>query len=80
MLQISESNGQPVLIAKTMCDRSHSSFYRLSPKLDIKIEIDEKNDEKLVEMLVITRVYVQKQLRQFKCIKRDTEIPDNEPE
>ena len=76
-LQISESNGQPVLITKTICDKSHSSFYRLSPKLDIKIEIDEKNDEKLVDMLVTTRLYVQKEMRQFKCIKRDTATCDD---
>jgi len=76
MLQVSESNGQPVLISKTICDKSHSSFYRLSPKLDIKIEIDEKSDDKLVDMLVTTRLYVQKEMHQFKGIKRDTAISD----
>lgn len=74
MLQVSESNGQPVLITKTICDKSHSSFYRLSPKLDTKIEIDDKNDEKLVDMLVTTRLYVQKEMHQFRGIKRDTAI------
>lgn len=77
MLQVSESNGEPVRFTKTMCEKSNSSFYRLSPKLDAKIEIDEKNDEKLIDMLVTTRLYVQREMHQFNGIKRDTKISAN---
>ena len=48
------------------------SFYRFSPKLDVAVDLDEQNTERLVDTLIITKYYFMKQIDELCGIKKDT--------
>lgn len=55
-----ETNGHIDDRAAAWCDSIDSAYYRLQPKLKEDIMMNEVNDEKLVDMLWSTKMYVQK--------------------
>lgn len=70
--QVTECNEEPVRITKAFCEKCKAHYYRLSPELDMPIELDENDDEKLVEMLIKTKWYVQANIKWFHRIKELT--------
>ena len=67
--------------ARAFCETKKISFYRLSPDLnELKEEVylDEKNSRRLVQMLMLTKWDLLKEIDQLNGIKRDTVIPSND--
>ena len=75
VLQLSESDGMPVDLARTFCDAKKISFYRLSPKMDKDIQLDEKDPNELVEMIKLTKWSLLEEEKQLCGIKDDTILP-----
>ena len=47
-------------------------FYRIIPKLDIAVDLDEQNTERLVDMLITTKKYIMEQIDVLLSIKEGT--------
>ena len=58
----------PVDNARTFCESHEVPFYRLSPKLDVAVDLDERNTERLVDVLITTKHYIIDQLESIKKI------------
>jgi len=74
---VAESDGQPVADTRAFCQTNKISYYRLSPTLKELVELDEKNDKRLVEMIILTKEFLDKKtVREQLCgIQRDTDLP-----
>ena len=71
-MQITECDEEPVRYTKALCESRNARYYRLSPELDLPIQLDESNDEKLVDMLIKTKWYVQANIEWFHRITEHT--------
>jgi len=71
-IQVTECNEEPVRQTRAFCQSRGARYYRLSPELDLPIQLDENNDEKLVDMLIKTKWYVQANIKWFHRIKELT--------
>ena len=71
-MQITECDEEPVRCTKALCESRNARYYRLSPELDLPIQLDESNDGKLVDMLIKTKWYVQANIEWFHRIKEHT--------
>jgi len=60
--------GEPVKITTEFCEANTISYFRLSPILHEAIGLDEKDTEKLVDMLFTTRNYFKKENNQLASI------------
>ena len=70
--QVGESNGRPVENARAFCETKGTPFYRLSPKLDMAVDLDEQNTETLLDMVTTARRYIMEQTDQLLDIKKHT--------
>ena len=70
-----ESDHQPVQNTRARCEERDIKYYRLSPHMDMVIELDEQNCEKLVDMLIKTKLYLlQSMSKVLEDIKKYTEV------
>ncbi|XP_065899410.1 85/88 kDa calcium-independent phospholipase A2-like isoform X2 [Dysidea avara] len=76
--EVAESDGQPVADTKAFCQTNKISYYRLSPKLEELVELDEKNDRRLVDMIILTKQCLHTETDQLCGIKRDTDLPEKD--
>ena len=53
-----ESDYQPVENAKSHCEQMDAKFYRLSPHVEEMVELDEQECERLVNLLIKTKLYI----------------------
>jgi hypothetical protein len=60
--QLTESDGQPVDRAQAWCWSMNVPFFRFSPQLQQRIEIDEHHDAILLDMLWATEVYMRTEI------------------
>lgn len=56
--QATQSEGRVVERAKAWCSSIEVPFYRFSPQMMEDVKLDEKDDEKLVDLLWETRCYM----------------------
>ena len=70
-----ESDHQPVQNTRSRCEERGIKYYRLSPHMDVTIDLDEQSCEKLVDMLIKTKLYIiQSASKILEDIKRYTEL------
>ena len=70
-----ESDHQPVQNTRARCEERDIKYYRLSPHMDMTIELDEQSCEKLVDMLIKTKLYLlQSMSKVLEDIKKYTEV------
>lgn len=56
--QATQADGRVVERARAWCDSLDVPFFRFSPQLSEEIAMDEKDDQKLVNMLWETKAYI----------------------
>ena len=70
-----ESDHQPVYNTRSRCEERSIKYYRLSPHMDMTIELDEHSCEKLVDMLIKTKLYIlQSAPKVLEDIKKYTDV------
>ena len=70
-----ESDHQPVQNTRAHCEGMGVKYYRLSPHMDVTIELDEQSCEKLVDMLIKTKLYIlQSASKELEDIKKYTAL------
>jgi len=70
-----ESDHLPVQNTRSRCEERGIKYYRLSPHMDVAIELDEQSCEKLVDMLIKTKLYlIQSAPKLLEDIKKYTEL------
>ena len=70
-----ESNHRPVQNTRSHCERENIKYYRLSPHMDMTIELDEQSCEKLVDMLIKAKLYIlQSAPKVLEDIKKYTDV------
>ena len=72
-----ESDHRPVENTRARCEETDIKYYRLSPHIDVAIDLDEQSCEKLVDMLIKTKLYIiQSPSKLLKDIKRYTDLQE----
>ena len=70
-----ESDHQPVRNTRSRCEDKNIVYHRLSPHMDMSIELDEQSCEKLVDMLIKTKLYMlQSDPKVLEDIKKYTKV------
>ena len=70
-----ESDHRPVENTRSRCEEKNIKYYRLSPHMDMTIELNEQSCEKLVDMLIKTKLYIlQSAPKVLEDIKKYTDV------
>ena len=66
--QLTEADGQPVDRAQAWCWSMNVPFFRFSPELKTRVELDEHHDAVLLDMLWSTEVYMRTETSQVEQV------------
>ena len=69
-----ESDHRPVENTRARCEERGIKYYRLSPHIDVAIELNEQSCEKLVDMLIKTKLYILQSASKVEDIQRYTDL------
>lgn len=56
--QATESNGRVVDRARAWCSMIKIPYYRFNPQMSVDVQMDEKDDQKLINMMWETKAYM----------------------